>query len=314
MPRSNVHTNAILSNFALGYSQQGLWISDQASPVKMVKKESDTYYSYLLKDVITPRVNVLRANGAPANQSTWDFTTGTYQCHEYALKDVATDRDKRNADLPINVEFDTTKYVTDQLMLAREQRVAAALFNATTYTSYTDALSSTTYWSNHSASTSVPFTNVETARDSILKNSLTDMNTIIMGYEVFKSLRNHPDLIARIVSGGSRKDPALFDASDIAKAFDVEKVLVGRAIYNSANEGQTATPAYVWGKNVLFCHTKSNPGQKDITSGMTFRTQAFNMKKWYDNDVDGTWIQGSMIDDEVVIAAGAGYYLTAVVA
>jgi len=314
MPRSNVHTDAILSNFALAYSQQGLWIADKASPVKPVSKESDTYYKYLLKDVITPRVSVLRANGAPAAQSTWDFTTGTYQCHEYALKDVATDRDKANQDSPINVEMDSTKYVTDQLMLAREIRVATALFNGTTFTSYTTALGATTYWSNYTASTSVPFTNVETARDSILQNSLQVMNTMIMGYDVFKAVRNHPAVLDRVKYGGGPTDPAVIGPAELAKAFDVQNVLIGRAIYNTANEGQDATPAKVWGKNVLFCYINPSPGIKDITLGLTFRTKAFQIKKWYDDEVDGTWIQGSTIEDEVVNCAGCGYYYTAVVA
>ena len=310
VPGQSIHQDAIMTEFALKYSQSGIFIADQAMPVKPVAKESDKYFSHYLKDIISIPQNTQRANGAEAGERHWDVTTATYQAEEYALRDIVTDRDRANADAPLEPDQDAVTGVQELLLLDREARAAALMFDtSTTFTSYTSAL--TNGWDDYSNST--PFTNVETARTSVIKNALKMPNVMIMGYEVFVSIIHHPDILARIAYTGGPTNPALINENVLAQCFNVEKVLVGKAVYNSANVNQTTTSAFVWGKYVGLYYINPNPTRKTVTAGVTFRARNWMVKKWREDKRNGDMVQVSMIDDEVVPCAGAGYVFSTAV-
>jgi len=310
--REQVHIDAALSNFAERFSQSGIWIADQVLKIMPVKKESDKYFKFYLKDTITLPNRSLRGDGAEASEVTYDLTSTTYTCEEYALRDIVTDRTRKNADAPLSPDQDAVSMLTEKLLNDREYRVASAIFDeSTNFVSYTSALTGGDRWDVYA--TSDPYGDVETAKESVLKNALKPANTIIMGYEVFKKLRHHPDLLDRIKYTGGMSNPAVLNEPEMARAFDVEKVLVGRAIYNSANEGQTATAAFAWGKYVMTCYIAPTPPRKGVTLGMTFRSQPFQTSKWREDKRKGDMIEVSMVDDEVIVTTGAGYLYSTVV-
>jgi hypothetical protein len=312
--REQVHSDAILSNVALQYSQD-MFIASQALPIVSVNKESDKYFKFYLKDALNFPARTLRGDGAESAETTWDVTTGTYQCEEYALKDIVTDRARKNADSPIDMDIDTTRFLTGQLLLDYEYRVATAVFNTTTFTDHHSALTSDDMWDVYTAAgaDSDPIADIETAKDSVLKNSLKPANTIIMGYEVFKKVVHHPSILARIQYGGTPADPATVTPNALAQVFNVSQVLVGRAVYNSAVEGATATPAYVWGKYVMTAYIENPVPRKGVTLGATFQSQPFQVEKWRESKRKGDMVEVSMVEDEVIIAEGAGYLLSTVV-
>lgn len=310
--RESVHIDRALSNFALQYSQEGIWIADKVMPVKPVSKESDKYFQFYLKDVINIPNRTQRGDGTPATEVSYDLTSSTYQCEEYALKDKVTDRLRKNADEPLEPDFDATKTLTDLIMLDREKRVADIMFDtSSTFSSYTSALTGGDQWDEYS--TSDPFSNVETAIDSVIQNSLKYPNTMIMGREVFRKIRHHPDILDRVKYHGGPAEPTKITTEHLAKAFDVEKCYVGYSVYNSANKGQTVSASYVWGKYVGVYYIAPSPGRKDITAAVTYRAQNYQTRKWRDDEIKGDWIEVGLCDDEIVPAAGAGYVLSTVV-
>jgi len=312
--REQVHSDAILSNVALQYSQDW-FIANQALPQVNVAKESDKYFQFYLKDALNFPARTLRGDGAESAETTWDVTSSTYQCEEYALKDIVTDRARKNADSPIDMDVDTTKFLTGQLLLDYEKRVADLLFSTTTFTSYYSALTGDDMWDVYTAAgaDSDPIADIETAKDSVMKNSLRPANTIIMGYEVFKKVVHHPSILARIQYGGTPADPATVTPKALAQVFNVSQVLVGKAVYNSAVEGATVVPAYVWGKYVLTAYVENPVPRKGVTLGATFQAQPFQVVTWREPKRKGDMIEVSMVEDEVCIAAGAGYLFSTVV-
>lgn len=305
------HIDAALSNFAEQFSQSGIWIADQVLKPIPVVKESDKFHKFYLKDIITIPGSTQRAIGSPANHSRFEVTNDTYACEEYAWKDLVADRDRDNADAPLALEQDSTMRNTEIIMNDKEANVATAVFNATTFSSYTSALTGGDRWDVYDSSN--PYGDIETAKESVLKNSLRMANTIIMGYEVFKKIRHHPDLIERVKYTGSIQNPAVLNEVEMARAFDVEKVLVGRAVYNSANYGQTATPAFIWGKYVMTAYIPNVQPRKGVTLGASFRSQNVQARKWYDEELKGTWVETSVIQDEKIVTTGAGYLHSTVV-
>lgn len=309
-----VHQDAVLSNFAVSYSQNGIWIADTVLPKKMVAKESDKYFLFYQKDVIQVPTRDQRADGAPSSEISWDVTTGTYQCEAYALKDIVTKRARANADQPLDLDQDTTAILTERLMVGKEYRVAAKIFDTSGFTSYTSALGTADKWDSYTSSDSDPLADVDAAKLSVLKYSQKYANTIIMGVEVFDKVKHHPLVIDRIKYNGGPSVPAVVTEQALAQLFGVDKVLVGRAVYNSATEGQTVTPAYIWGKYVMVAYVDPAPKVKGMTMGFQPTVQDMTVSTWYDDTRKGDLIEVEYIADEIIVNYGAGYLYSTVVA
>jgi hypothetical protein len=94
-----------------------------------------------------------------------------------------------------------------------------------------------TVWSD---SSSTPIENIQSALRKCGKG-----DTIVLGDDVVDELSVHPDITARIsnYSGGAASEGELLEL--FLRLFkSVKKVVLGTNLYNSANEGQSATIAY----------------------------------------------------------------------
>jgi hypothetical protein len=100
---------------------------------------------------------------------------------------------------------------------------------------------------------------VETGKEAILKVTGQEANKMVLGYQVFRKLKNHPDIIDRIkyTTGvtGRTVTPEL-----LAAMFDLEEVLIAKSIKATNNEGETAAYDFVHGKHALLLHVAPNPG------------------------------------------------------
>ena len=199
-----------------------------------------------------------------------------------------------------------------QCMIHRERVAAGLVFNTTTFSSYTAALSGSDQWSN---AASDPIAKAQDARDTIIQNSGVAPNTAIMGYEVYKSLRQHP-LLAEF-SSRTKHTTGILTNEDLAQALDVETIYVGKAVANSAYEGQTESNAFIWGKFCLFAHIQESPAAMTPQSCL----QRFRMagstdgaiRRWeptpYVEQIDMLWN-----DQFAVPGAKLGYLYSTVVA
>ena len=309
-----IHVDQVLSNLALQYRQdRRIFIADAVLPRVKVKKESDKYKIYDPKywRSLPP---TKRADGTAANQVGFEFSSdGTYSCEEYALRDIVTDRAAALQDKPIDLMADTQALLYDLILLDRERRAAALAFASSNFSGYTSALATGDRWDNYDSASSDPLEDIENAKESVIQNAGRVPNLVIMGYEVYKKVRNHPLVVERIKGGATTQIPATVGEQELARVFDVERVLVGRAVYNSANVGQSESVSFVWGKSVLVAYVDPNPGIKTYTLGFSPMVQDVMTRRWYDQERKGTWIEVGEIIDEVLAAPQCGYLYTTVV-
>jgi len=141
-----------------------------------------------------------------------------------------------------------------ECLIQRERAAAALAFNTTTFSGYTAALSGSDQWDN---AASDPISKAQDARDTIITNSGEAPNTCIMGFEVYKALRQS-SLILEYTSRTANTAGVLTN-EDLARALDVETIYVGKSVANSAVSGLTESNAFIWGKFCLFAHIKSSP-------------------------------------------------------
>ena len=300
----DVHQDAVLSGVSLRYSNDEM-IADRVMPVIPVKKESDKYYTYTRAWKL-PQSE--RAAGAEANEVEWNVSTDTYQCEEYALKDLIPDRVRDNADNPLNMDVDTTENITELIQLGREKRVADIAFAGATYGTQTSALAGANQWSDYAGSD--PIGNVRTAKSTVHAASGKLPNTMIIGFQAHLKLLDHPDVLERI----KYTQRGIITADILAAMFEVDNYIVGKALYDSTQEGVAESLAYVWGKSVALIYAEASPGIKKASFGYQFQSRGFRVKKWREEGRDGDFVEAGEIRDEKVVAASTGYLYTTVVA
>jgi len=144
--------------------------------------------------------------------------------------------------------------LTRHTAVIRERLAAAIAFSTTVFTGKTAALSGTDQWSN---AASDPLSQAEDARDNVSQQSGEEPDTLIVGYDVDKQLRQHPLIRERAKHSNNQVGP--IRDSIIAEALGVSRYVVGKAIADTTVEGQTVSKARIWGKFALFCKLRSSP-------------------------------------------------------
>ena len=217
--RGDIHIDVALSNVAVAYKNSAL-IAGEVLPIIPVNKQSDKYFTFgkeafrLFDD--------LRANGQAAKEVlSYSVGTGNYFCDPRALKDIVTDEDRNNADAPINQDIETTEALTKMRLLRLEYEVGTTLFNATTFAGYTAALTGTARWDDYTNSD--PCKDIEMAKASVHDNTGMEANTVAIGIDVWRKLKNHPDLMDRI----KHSQKGILTTELVADLFGVDKVIVG---------------------------------------------------------------------------------------
>jgi len=282
--------------------------------VKVVK-ESDKYYIWSRTDKL--RVpNSLRADGAESNEVNFDVSTDSYMCEEYALKGKITDRQKKNADSALNLEVNKTKAVQDLLMLGQEQRVATLLTTTANWASTNHVTrSGTQQWNNASFDGDSTYgieASIDTAKEAVRQYSGGyEPNTIIIPSAVAKVMKR--DTYIRDLVKYTHAD-LLIDGDLPPKLWGLD-VKIPKAVYVSSKKGASSdTYADVWGKNVILLYVPPTAGIDLPSAGYIFRAQNWSVSKWYEDKKKATFVEPSVIQDEVITSNVLGYLLVSVIA
>jgi len=296
----NVHTDAILSNISVQY-KNAAYVGLQLMPVVPVKKESDLYYLY---DSKADRFRIpvtLRAPKTESKTVDWKVITGTYSCDEHALNDLIDDRERNNADKPLNLEVDTVEFLTDIILLAQEKRIVDLLTGA----GMTHNATITVKWEDYTNSN--PIADIETGKQDIHGRIFRNPNTLLLGKQVYDVLKHHPDILDRI----KYVQKGVVTPELMASVFEVDKVIVGEAGYNTKKEGQTAVYGYLWGKYAILAYVEPRPGIKKFSLGYTFQSQAFRTRRARIELKHSDWFEPSTIVDEKLVSVDCSYLMKA---
>lgn len=322
MPKVNeVHIDAALSNFSLGYHPQGM-IAEKIFPIVTVKKESDKYYIWNQGEAFRVPDNTQRADGSRSKRISFSVTSTTYSAEEYALSIDVTDRQKENADSVLNLRMAKTRRVKDILMLDQEIRVATLLTTQGNWASTNRTqLSGTQQWNNAAYDNTKDASTIE-ARIDVGKEAIRvqtggyEPNTIII-----------PSAVAKIVKRDSKvRELIKYTHADLLVDGDLPpilwgmKVMIPKAGKNLNLEGNTTqTLVDVWGKHVILLYVNPNPVIDDISSGYIFRVSNDALSPWQAR----TWreeaerkevIETSVAQVEKLVSNVAGYFIEDVIA
>ncbi len=306
----DVHIDSALTNFSRKYSNEA-FIWPQVMPVVKVNKRSDKFFRYVKEDYFRIPDDMVSPKAYP-NEVGLKVDTDNYSVKDHALEDWVSREEEENADSPLAPRTDAVEFLLEQLNLAQEKRVADIVFNAASYpTGNKVTLSGTSQWGG---SADDPIGDILTGLDTAFMRP----NVIVFGAEAWTKFRQLPEVIdaVKAVSGASPQG-GLASAEEVAKLFDVEKVLIGRARYNASAEGQTASYSRIWGKHVALLYVKERPTVRSVTFGATFVEMKMTVMTGWDGRrgaKGATWIKVAWNSDEKLIAPDVGYLIQNAVA
>ena len=262
--QSDVHVDAILTGISVAYIQTAAnFIAQTVFPVVPVDKQSDKYFIYNKADWFRDEAEK-RADATESAGSGYTLTTDNYFADVYAFHKDIGDQVRNNTDTPLDADRDATAFVTQRMMLRQEIQWVSDYF--TTGKWGTDVVGGTdfTQWSDFAGSD--PMEDVEKGKEAILSTTGFEPNTLVLGYSLFRKLKNHPDFVDRIKYTSSEA----VTTGIMARLFDVPRVLVAKAIKNTAKEGQTGSYSFTHGKNAWLGYVNPNPGILQPSAGYVF--------------------------------------------
>ena len=255
----DVHVDAILTNMSVAYMQVAFaFVASRAFPQVSVAKQTDKYFVYDQADFFRDQVQ-RRADGTQSAGTGYSLSTETYAAEVYALHKDIGDQTRANADDPLDMDMDATRFLTQQMLIRQEVEWAASAFTTGVWGS---DVTPGTLWD---AANSTPIANIETAKNTVLTNTGYVPNTVIMSYKVFSALMDNADIVDRIKY--TSQESVTEDL--LARLFNVDRVLIMAGTYNTAANGATASYSQIGDKDVLVCYTPENPGLMVPSAGYT---------------------------------------------
>lgn len=300
----DVVVDPALSQVSIAYRNEE-YIAERLFPVIPVKTNVGKYYVY---DKANLRRNkTARAIGAKANEVEYGLSTAAYATEDHALKEPVPFEIMEQADAALNPEVDATESVTEMLLIDKEVALATTMADTAVITNNV-TLSGTDQWSDFDNSD--PFDDIRTAINTVQLAIGRRPNTLVLGQQTFNKLTDHPDVVDRIKYTNGQA----ITAEMIAKLFDLEQCVIGKAVYNSANEGQSDSLAYIWGKHAWVCYVPKQVKLKQVAFGFTITKGTRETEKWDDGDAKARYVRVHDNYTQELVAATACYLIKNAVA
>lgn len=279
---SHALNNPVAAGFSLEYANSvEAYVAEQLLPTFRVSAESGRY------QVLDPAQNFgqssissKRGHLRPSEPIRTSFTSATYLCEAYSRHYPWDDRTLKNAPAGYDPVRKGARAITHQLLIEREV-AGFTLMNA--LTSAIDLAGTANRQWNESAATETSdirtlFEQIELAVgamvddgarmlmfagglvDNYLKSG--DLTTGTAGANLAEKTKYTQAVAGRNLTNGMLRD-----------YFNVDAYIPMRAVYNTANPGQTKTGGYIWGDMVILAVVDPTPSPDSVTTGWTFATK-----------------------------------------
>lgn len=323
----DVHVNAPLGNISVAYIQQSAnFVADKVFPNIPVSKQSDRYYTYDRGYFNRDEMDV-RAPGTETKGGSYTVdNTPTYYAPVYGFHHDIPDQVRSNSDSVLDADREATELVTTKAMIKREKLWVSKYFAGGLWTggdvdgvSASPSAGQVLQWND---ANSTPIENIRGAKTAVLEKTGFEPNTLVIGQRVFDALIDHPDIVDRVKYGQTSGGPAMVDTAELQALLKVSRILVMKAVENTANEGAANSHSFIGGKKALLCYSTPTPGLMTPTAGYTFSwnghlgagAMGSRIKKFRMENLASDRVEIEMAFDQKLVAADLGYFFDSVVA
>ena len=326
----DVHVAAALTNIAVAYIQdEDHYIAESVFPMVPVQHQTDKYFVWSKADFFRDEAQ-LRADTTESAGTGINLSTQSYSANVWALHQDIGAQTRSNADPAVDLDATVTKVLMQKLLIRRDRFFTANYMKTgvwsqdvtgtTAGAGVTPGTTTTVQWDDDANSD--PFTDVAAQQTYILQNTGFMPNRLVLSWSAYQALRKHPLIVDRIkytsATFAGTITPAL-----LAEAFDIEEVVVSKAVYNTAAENVTASMAFINSKNALLVYAAPAPGLMVPSAGYTFGWQGFtglNSLGVRVSQIPMNWLglgtvrtEAEMAFDMQIVGSDLGVYFSAIV-
>jgi len=324
-----VHVDQPLTNISVAFLQNASnFVASRVFPNIRVQKQSDVYYTYD-RGFFNRNQAKKRAPATEAAIAGFGLSTDNYRADVYALKTQLAWQVEANADAPVQLERSNLELLLHQMMIQKEVDWATNYFTTGIWgTDYTGTASSpgtgeVIQWSDQTSGD--PIGNVRAAKTDIMESTGFMPNTMVLSQRVLDALVDHPDIVDRIkYSGGvGNTNPAMTSEQTLAQLFGVERIMVMRAIQNTAAEGDTNVHSFIGGKNAMLTYVAPTPGLMTPSGGYTFTWSGYQgggnefgvtTTRREDEKIKATEVEAELAYTHKLVASDLGVFFSGIVA
>ena len=332
---SQVHIQAALTQIATAYIQdERYYIADKVFPIVPVEFQSDKFFAFskddFYRDEAQQRADATESAGGGFNLD----PTNSYSADVWAYHKDLGGQTRRNADPAVNMDVATTKFCMQKLLIRRDRFfVGKYLVNSLWGTDITGTAGGTpgtatpAFWNDDANGD--PYTDIAVGQTTILQNTGFEANGLLMSFPVYQALRKHPLVIDRI-KYTTRADASKVTPELLAASFDVDRVIVSKAVYQAGQEIATdvhgnavSGMAFIASKDALLFHAAPEPGIMIPTAGYTFAWSGLtglNTMGVRIAQIPLPWLgletvrtEGEMAFDMVAVGTDLGYHYSGIV-
>ena len=306
---STVHISQALTNVAIGYPMSN-FIAPRLLAEVPVAKQTDYYYIFDTVQEKKRQSDDNRRPGAAANEVDFAMTSATYTADGHALATAIPDEVRANSDAPIQPDLDATENLVSKLMVGQEVALKTALDAAVTV----NTSDPTNEWDDYTNGD--PIADFKLAINTIEDAVGITPNVVAMDTKVWRALKFHPAILSKVLYGGTNANPAMIGPEAIAALFDLEEVIIGNGLKNTAVKGQAASLSRIWGSDVYIGYRPGRAGLRIPAGGYRFTWAPFSgsqmgfaVKRWRDDKRGADMIQVEKYYDQKITLALSWYRL-----
>lgn len=309
----DLHIDQNLTNVAMNYRPTGM-IADMIAPIVTVQKETDLYPVFNQAEAFAIE-STARSRGTRAQRITRSVSSAGYTAKNYALAYDLPIEDRANMDAAYAFELEAgaARYLTDKLWLDWDRRVLSTVGSTTNVA--TGFLTGSAW---NGATNGDPVSQIYRAIEQIQGSTAYRPNTILFGWQAYNLFRRNSNVRNFVL--GSNNGGGVLSRSAVAGIFEVEKVLVAEAFYNSANEAKSISLASTFpADSVLVYYAPSAPSREVPSFMYSFRwanpalPAPFAVERHpYDSKAKIESIEAGYYQDEKVTGSALGALLVGV--
>lgn len=246
-------------------------IGAQLLPIMTVPKQAGNFGKVTLESFVEHQTDTARAVGTGYARRRYEFTDDSYATSEQGIEEVLDDREVAMYSDYLDAEMMATARARNTILTRQEKRIRDAVLDVSFYTgdaAYNEAVNNGKW----DVANSTPVLDVETAWRKFRDNTGIRPNAMVINEYTFRDLRNHAEILARIAAEGAGDKIRAEDVSveHLQRVFGIPRILVGGAMENTANPGQSATMADVWPNHAFITKIATTNDMREPCIGRTF--------------------------------------------
>lgn len=270
MPAPSEHTTIQRPDLGMAVSEYKAngptmgYIGLEVMPLLEVDEQAGQF-PVIPKEALLTIPDTRRAMRGFYNRGDWEFEEGMYSTRINGWEEPLDDRERKLYRHKFDAELIAVMRATNIILRNQEKRIADKVFNTTNFTDHPV----TVEWDN--VLTATPIDDINKGKLEVRSQCGLLPNTLILSYYSFMSLRRCAQIIDLLKYTFPGADINSMSAQQLAAIFDVPRVLVGGAVYNSAAKGLNANIADLWDKEyAMLTITSASPDISEPCIGRTF--------------------------------------------